>query len=49
MYNNTGKQVTWTADSECTADGEPSCARYNPGAYGCIRSADSPNIGSAGK
>ncbi len=43
-----GRNATWTADSACTAGGQPSCATYHPGAYGCLRSTDSPNIGSAG-
>ncbi len=38
----------WNSDSACSTGGRPSCAKWHPGAYGCLRSTDSDNIGGAG-
>ncbi len=44
-----GRSPQWKADNACKANFLPHCDTYHPGAYGCIRSTDSSNIGDAGK
>ena len=39
----------WIPDRSCTAHSEPYCSTYHPGAYGCLRSTDSPKIGKVFK